>query len=628
MNVAEYKSTDRHLKTKWKRFGVLELFEISVLLACFVALVVCLSGLHKGFDITDESFYCLQALSCKDYPLRTSSFGYLLHYLPVLGQSQLYSLRLWHLIGITFSSLFLSAGLSKYLVHNLNIRKIVPGVPGLHVFFCTCLLGNLLAFAFFPRALSYNGLCTILSQSAFASLLLGQSSQRSNLAKYSFFTFTGVLLGLLFFNKITACLSVLFLLACFLVVNGNFKGLLPILAGAGFGAAFFLIFLQDPNVWWQGIIAEIGQQSSTSLKSHSMSKLLRLSLESILNMAADLNRNFAWFFLATFGCFLARKKFERKETIVCFCAVFACLLFALQLVMAGYWQHGLRSSYGYYAILLMQTLLFILFCQTSGKKICALFTCLALLPLACTVGTSNPLMFQTIVYFGSFTLSGLLLLLLSSQNRILRLMNFVLAASTVSLASYHFITGYLDFPYALQEKLHRQKRELNRTDFPFMAGIRLSDRKAAFVTEIRRLLVCNGYKPGDTILCFYNLPGVVYALQGSSVGASWYTNYPGESATVLSSLSKLRRVRQKRVFMLLTWRLDEAVSDCLKREGMSFPEQFRKIGEIENPFLDPIHEGFPDSPDKALFLGGKTEVYKFSPADGLDDLSGKNVFQP
>jgi len=113
--------------------------------------------------------------------------------------------------------------------------------------------------------------------------------------------------------------------------------------------------------------------------------------------------------------------------------------------------------------------------------------------------------------------------------------------------------------------------------------LKVDPQVAQFLRYVREKLDGNGYKSGDDVFGFFNLPGVIYAIGGKEPGAPWYfgTWYHHDD----TDGGKLRRVplerRQK------AWILTQADVTSFRPQflesGIDFPDAYAKIGQTTNP---------------------------------------------
>ena len=100
---------------------------------------------------------------------------------------------------------------------------------------------------------------------------------------------------------------------------------------------------------------------------------------------------------------------------------------------------------------------------------------------------------------------------------------------------------------------------------------------AAFVTKLEKLLAAGGFRPGDPLLAFYDLPGVVYLCGGVSPGAAWY--FPGRDARNCHAFDITSQPLGK-ACILVNQPLGDELKSCLHEHGLAFPENYRLVGTV------------------------------------------------
>ena len=106
---------------------------------------------------------------------------------------------------------------------------------------------------------------------------------------------------------------------------------------------------------------------------------------------------------------------------------------------------------------------------------------------------------------------------------------------------------------------------------------------ADFIRYVRKTMVADGFKPGDDVFGFFNLPGIIFAIGAKEPGAPWYfgTWYHQDD----TDGGKLRRVpleRRKRAWIITQADVVPYRKQFLE-SGIDFPDGYRKIGSTINP---------------------------------------------
>jgi hypothetical protein len=147
-----------------------------------------------------------------------------------------------------------------------------------------------------------------------------------------------------------------------------------------------------------------------------------------------------------------------------------------------------------------------------------------------------------------------------------------------AIAGSQFYEGYWLHPYRAGGSRPEQTVPTEVGD-P-VSTLRLTPETHEFIVTSRRILHEHGFKPGDDLLVFFNLPGFVFAMGGQSPGHPWYNQ--GTPSLYELNLMRLRFIapeRRKRAFIVRNSG-DTDWNDFLpylREAGMHFPEDYQLI---------------------------------------------------
>ncbi|PTY06636.1 hypothetical protein DB347_11390 [Opitutaceae bacterium EW11] len=111
----------------------------------------------------------------------------------------------------------------------------------------------------------------------------------------------------------------------------------------------------------------------------------------------------------------------------------------------------------------------------------------------------------------------------------------------------------------------------------------LDPESSAFINYTRNTLNEHGFKPGDDIFCFFNVPGLVYAVGGRSPVAPWYFGRIYVGNPVEESQMQAAGPERRRRAWLITQAEVTQFRDHFHRGGIDFPEGYEQIGSMLNP---------------------------------------------
>ncbi|QKG51629.1 hypothetical protein [Hymenobacter sp. BRD67] len=200
---------------------------------------------------------------------------------------------------------------------------------------------------------------------------------------------------------------------------------------------------------------------------------------------------------------------------------------------------------------------------------------LFMLPMLASLGTVNDLRLNLLVdmtpWFG-------LLLILVSQVRLSLLPAWAPAALLLAPAGYaaeQTIWGVLLTPYNLSATMAAQTEPLHAAGVT--GRLQVDPATGAFVNQLEKLLAAGGFRPGDPLLAFYDLPGLVYLCGGVSPGAAWY--FSGNDARNCHALDLTAQPLRK-ACILVNQPLSDELKACLHEHGLAFPENYRLVGSV------------------------------------------------
>jgi hypothetical protein len=117
--------------------------------------------------------------------------------------------------------------------------------------------------------------------------------------------------------------------------------------------------------------------------------------------------------------------------------------------------------------------------------------------------------------------------------------------------------------------------------------VKLDPPTAKFVTETKQMLASHGFVPGSYILALYDLPGLVYLLEGYSPEVPWYF---GETtrATTEEALNNacwhIGNITSTNVFVVKPATIHPDVSKCLSFSKLNFPASYTLAGTVYNTY--------------------------------------------
>ncbi|HEX2852171.1 MAG TPA: hypothetical protein VHO24_02955 [Opitutaceae bacterium] len=570
--------------SKWPRF-----WTGCAILPVLVVTAVFLQGISRGFDFTDEGFYYLSF----SYPGHVSDNQTSFHLFgakifALLGRN-IVAMRVWTLLAVFAGTGIFLHGAWRF------VDRFAPdlGPRPEQRNWCNgaALVAAFLGFATSPAAFSYNfqnALCLL----AATGFLLRASAEppndviwnRSTLLPLGAF---GIIAAFQFFVKFSSCVVLAFVGSSFFFLTSQKRirqktalgGM--ILGCAGAVALVYFTLFQSPGRWWQGIMGT----AQGIMGGYATQAIHRYGGE-FAELVQHAMRNFVPVWVVAVPTLLAVLWLRRKPRRQAFIAAFggawtlAHLLWLMQ-ELEYLTQPGLEFFCG-------SLILFVLLATVSSwakpRTLPALPSRWRLpvagafffsLPYIGSFGTTNFIHTNCLYQMSPwFVLAALLLL---EVDRIWntpwpsRLGLSVL----VTVACSQFYLGYWQTPYRVAGS--RSEQRVPTTIGQPATTLLLDPRTHTFVVESRRLLHEQGFKPGDDLLVFFNLPGFVFAMGGQSPGHPWY--FQGSQRSLDLDLMRLRFIdpaRLRRAAIVCNDAGEEYLT-LLRAAGLNFPQDYQRI---------------------------------------------------
>ena len=148
-------------------------------------------------------------------------------------------------------------------------------------------------------------------------------------------------------------------------------------------------------------------------------------------------------------------------------------------------------------------------------------------------------------------------------------------------AAAHLFTGHFLKPYMYQSALWQQTSAA-KIGNP-STTLKLDPATASFINAVRSTLTARGYKPGDDVFGFFNLPGVIYAIGAKQPGAPWYFGSWYENQDTDGDLLRTVPLDRRRNAWIITQANVDRFQKQFLEAGIEFPEGYLKIGGTINP---------------------------------------------
>ena len=204
-----------------------------------------------------------------------------------------------------------------------------------------------------------------------------------------------------------------------------------------------------------------------------------------------------------------------------------------------------------------------------------------LLPLISSIGSTNT-MYVSALHSTVLWVAGLLLV---SESIGIACGSSWFCPATAALlfaaASAHVFSGHFLRPYENQISLWRQTAAVDIGSPP--TRLKVDPALASFIGRIRSVMDSNGYRAGDDVFGFFNLPGIIFAIGAKEPGSPWYfgTWYHQENIDDI----KLQRVplrRRKDAWIISQADITRFRSEFARCE-IDFPDGYQELFRTTNP---------------------------------------------
>lgn len=559
---------------------------IDIVLSVFLLLIACLFCLfiakyiNNCFDITDESYILLGLLhpnNIQPFALYLKPFSFLsklLHWEQLLFYRKL---RFFLTIG---SSLILSYSLIKYFKAKGFQKLIIYSFVGICALF---------SYSYFPLILSYNVL-TLINLMLIVSLVFFYLSQRKDI----FIIFIGTLSAYQFYVKFTVVPLLLTLLIVFLFYQflTNFQSKIALrqifLFGSGFLIALIIFYP------WMNPIHYVKEMQLVSgmMKDHSFSDIMDKYDKSWENV---FKYGFQPFKTYIYLCFLSILvyKIYPKWISAALCLISLSLLGKemYPVIVDNFWYrsgtpHIVNAHYPYYSLFLVSVFAFLSFSKYPLKKSVLIVFSLTSVPFIAAIGSINEIFQQIVMYYIFPALVLLVALLeLNGFKKFYMLMLLVPLILLMSLQTYY---GLFWFPYRQIHSLDWQNEYLS--EYNHLYSIKLDSENKEFMNNvINSVHKKTNFEPGDYIIDFAKVNGLVVCLNGKTPRSAWFSPMTPERNAYFIETTDTNDLSKSIIFMSSKDTLAAVEKEALLRKNSDANNWF-----LVDSFKNYLYDYYPD----------------------------------
>jgi len=529
---------------------------------------------YRGFDFSDEGFYLQGYTSSYTYPYFSSYYNYLVKGLFFWMHLDVVNIRLLRFFSTSISAIFLSIGIYQF---SFSSQKKIFSIE-FYLSTCTILSINYMGYTFGPQSLSYNSIEQFLMQFYAAFILLFLSNIKktnTKLATLNIFI-SGIILAFISTVKISSMaltlLSTISLIGIY-TFDGGIHAKLRYLTQYGLGAISGLLILnflvKNPIEMLHYLIASSKVQMTIS--GYTKIELIKGLIISLINLFIILWYPFSFVFLHHLSKSNTRNKKQKILTITTISTIIGIIICTkyhpyLDIINTKFsiLIYLFTSSIIFYVIFKIKVNGLILLKSNHIHVTLFLFT----LPIFGIIGTNgNYLILAN--FYSSLFISALLIFILHEYNfkhfKTLVLLGFI------SLSTPAIYFKIVKDPYRTDD-LTTQTVELK--NFDRAKGIKLDRECVTFLEKLHNILIDNGYKKGDEIIGAFMIPGLIYLLEGKSLGGILWSEE--SSAFFFLNLNTKKPLVQLPI-LIISEKISSHFSSKLKYHGIDIQNNYKKV---------------------------------------------------
>ncbi len=557
---------------------------ILLLILAVVKLAILAWSVDKGFEMTDEGYYLLWFYSSHLYaPDLHLNYYYLVQMLFGWIDWDITNMRIGGIVTETGAVLALSWGLSKYLKSRFSKLYSPP-------FITTLIIGGFAAIftAEHPRSLSYDSVTHLLMGIGGGLLLAWQSftNKPKGWRLISFFMLLGIVLASQLIVKFSSAilLSGVWVMVSLIDKRPNRAityGILGTLLGMVL--LFFGLFSVEISLAKFIEFYHIGYERISNLGYSPIDIVLKTylakdTLHFTINTLPSL--------LAVIGALYALTGLTLSKRITWAMVIGMTVFFGQAILLPTNYFPQWHFRWIDLLLLLIASGSYIAWRFTNVKReFLILFLVLFMLPFVCAIGSAVNWAMSLFSYLPAWIMLVMVLWAYIGQHTGNKIWSSVVVYGTVLVSFIIFLQVFL-YPNYLPHGMAASMFE--QTEQPLTHDkVKLDKPTAQFVKQTEYLLTTNGFKPGSYLLALYDLPGLVYLMQGYSPQVPWYfgeTTRASAQEAVDNTCWHITEMVETNVFVVKPVIVHPDVANCLSSSKLNFPEGYLLAGKVYNTY--------------------------------------------
>lgn len=552
-------------------------------LLAIVKLLLLFWAVNKGIEMTDEGYYLLWFRSAGLYPPDMHlNYYYLIQMFVGWIEWDIVALRIGGNLTMLAAVATLIWGLKHYL------KELLPAIFTMQTISLASLAGIAAIFlAENPHTLSYNTV-TFFLMAVTTALLLYWIALKDKLSKYALWSLYTVISFVLMAQLLVKFSSAILMGGIWLVAlvyhRRNVK-VLPLLTSTVAGSAVFLLWFfttqLDPKTFveyfWISYerISGLGYTPARIFFGTYIAKDLPHFL---MNLAPSM-------VVLVIGDLLINKKQRPNKSIAP--VVVSLVIFAAQMLFVRL-NYFPQLHYRFIDLVLwgMLTALFLLRrSQKLSISIIQLSLILGALPFVCAIGSAVNMPMSLFFYVHAWVMLVVILWQFIDTSKLTKVFSalFQFATIAASFGVFFWVFVWPQYlPHGFAAPLYQQ------THKPLKSNSLLVDSLTAeFISGTDELLQKGDFEPNNYILALYDLPGLVYLMEGYSPQVIWYfgeTTRETLDESVNNTCMHIANITEEHVYIIKPTKVDERVLSSLQNSKLGFPEQYTLQGIVYDPY--------------------------------------------
>lgn len=562
------------------------LSQISIGILSLLALVKVLLlfwAVNKGIEMSDEGYYLLWFRSAGLYPPDMHlNYYYLVQMFAGWIKWDIISLRVAGNITILSGVAVLVWSIKRY------VEKLLPQAYSERTTALLFLGGIAAVFlAENPHTLSYNTVTFFLIAVASALLLywLAVKEEISKQALWLLYTVVSFVLMAQLLVKFSSAILMAFIWIATLLYHRRSVKWLPLLASSFIGSTIFAVWFfttqLDPQTFvdyfWISYerISGLGYTPASIFFGTYVAKdfphfLFNLVPSLIVLAVAD---------------FTVNKRNTNGRSIIP--VVVSLMVFAAQMLLVR--LNYFPQLHYRFIDLVLWSVLTALFVLWRSKKlslpVVQLTFILGSLPFVCAIGSAVNMPMSLFFYVHPWVMLLIVLWQLVDTNRIPQALSSAIQLVTILVSFVVFFWVFVwpqYLPHGFAAPLYQQ------THKPLENNSLLVDSLTSeFISGTHTLLHKGDFEPNDYLLALYDLPGLVYLMEGYSPQVIWYfgeTTRATLDEAVNNTCMHINNITEDHVYIIKPLKVDERVLTSLKNSSIGFPEHYTLQGIVYDPY--------------------------------------------